>query len=154
MTLHRLRMHGRPDVLDFVRKRQDQWQWWQGAAGETAVAAFDDMVTIAALRPAELFESGAPASGVSLRLRPRWRNTKQGLPKTPAAEVVSLILDGRKLPIEPVQQGGERGALRDFYYIAHLEALPPGRHAAQVELKHIGSGKLTTHACEFVLLPA
>ena len=73
MSGDRLRMHGRPDVLDFVRKRQDQCQWWQGAAGETAVAAFDDMVTIAALRPAELFESGAPASGVSLRLRPRWR---------------------------------------------------------------------------------
>lgn len=150
MSGNRLRMHGRPEVLKFIAARPKDWQWWAGDG--TAAEAFDDMVSVAALKPGEPFENGAPADGVDLRIRTRWRNTKQGLPKTPMAELVSLSVAGQKLATKRVEQGGDRGGLREVYEMAHVEAMEPGVHRAEVELKLVGSGEVVKREVEFVVM--
>jgi prenyltransferase beta subunit len=105
VTDYQLRMHGgSDDALDFVRRYESQWRWWDNA--EIA----RPMLSLVALRPGDEFEAGRPESGVALRIRCAWTNTTQGQPKSPLVELVGLSVDGQQVMPERVELRAGRGS--------------------------------------------
>jgi len=137
-------MHGATgEVRERFLQAAPQWQWWSDP--RTPAAISDPLLSLAALRPADTLEPGRPDQGVVLRLRRRWQATVHGLPKSPAAEMVSLTVDGKS--VEPrqvrVPARGARNApigISDEYYLVDVSNLPAGKHTATAVVKPVGRG--------------
>ncbi len=82
-------MHGgSPEVVDFVRRRDRDWRWWDNPEIRRP------LVSLVAVTPGDEFEAARPDRGVTIRVRCAWENTAQGLPRQPIAELVKLTVDG------------------------------------------------------------
>jgi len=132
----RIWMHaGSDEVADFVRAREAAWRWWDNPR----IAR--PMVSVVALSPADVLESGRPTHGLALRVRCAWENTPQGLLKAPLAELVRLSIDGREVRPSLVSRTRPNG-LRDDHY--HRVAVPPelgaGSHVANAVVRIIATG--------------
>jgi hypothetical protein len=137
-----MRLHGgAPGVPEYVRAHADEWQWWNSPRFARPLAS------IVVVRPEDPFELGRPARGVALRVRCQWENTKQGQPKNPRVELVSLRVDGQSVTPEFVQRKAAKGAVwSEVHHRIDLPDLAPGRHrvvAAVRELKTNQSSTLT-----------
>ncbi|MSU23905.1 MAG: prenyltransferase [Opitutus sp.] len=110
-------MHsGSDEVSEFVRARESEWRWWGNAQVERP------LVSLVALRPGDEFEVGRPAQGMVLRVRCAWKNTPQGMPQTPLAELVKLMVDGSEVTPTLVERKRPNGSgLADRY---HFFAIP------------------------------
>lgn len=124
---------GTPEVRDFIAKRQREWRWWDDAGMQARRPA----ASLVLLRPGMPFESGAPSSGLALRLRLWHENTGQALPREPRAELVQMRVDGNTVTPSLTATNDDR---------YHLFALPesPGAHRAEAEVRELQSGRTTT----------
>lgn len=140
-------MHGgSPEVVDFVRRREGQWRWWDNPAVQRP------MVSIVAIRPEDQFEAARPEKGVTIRVRCAWENTTQGLPKTPIAELVKLTVDGAEVSPKLVAPKQPRGtAYADHYHLWHLPDPAPGKHAAAATVRVIATGAESRREIEFLV---
>jgi hypothetical protein len=138
-------MHAPSDeVADFVRRREDAWRWWDNPR----IAR--PLVSIVAVRPDDAFETARPQRGVTIRVRTAWTNTTQGRPKSPIAELVRLVVDGRDASPSLIAPAGSRGAAHDDHYHAlHLPDPSPGRHAATAFVRRTDTGAESSRTVEF-----
>jgi hypothetical protein len=128
---------GTKQVRRRVLDAQDQWRWW----GKKPEDIIRPAASLAALRPVDPFEAGAPASGVAFRLRCRHSNTTQGLPKAPEVELVQLRVDGSTVEPHLIEKKNERGVVADRYYIHLIAEPPPGLHTAAARVRVIATGE-------------
>lgn len=143
----RLWMHaGRAEVLEFVRRHESVWRWWDNEAIKRP------MVSIVAVRPDDEFEAGRPQRGTALRVRCAWENTTQGLPKAPLAELVKLTLDGVEVSPELVKVSGRSpNTFKDYYHKFQLPQLTPGKHTATALVRVPATGETLSRNTEFVI---
>ena len=137
-------MHGGPpEVLNFVRRREPQWRWWDNLSIDPP------LVSLVAVRPDDLWEAARPQRGVTIRVRCRWQCTTQGLPKTPLAELLRLVVDGREVTPDLVAPNARWGAFRDHYHYHHLSEPAPGKHTATATIRVPATGAEQSHTIEF-----
>ena len=136
-----LHLHGgAPGVAKFVLAHETEWRWWDNPAIARS------LVSIVAVRSEDEFEQGRPQKGVALRVRCQWENTKQGLPKTPRTELVSLAVDGQRLTPKLVQRKASKGAVwSDVYHLAELPELRAGRHTVEAKVRELKTRQESTH---------
>jgi len=82
-------------------------------------------------------------------LRPR--KHRQGLPKEPLAEFVSLAVAGQ--PAEPqfIERRRANNILEDAYHLYNWPDAPPGRHTATVTLRRPNSETLLRRSITFTV---
>lgn len=135
---------GDPRVLDFVRRRETDWRWWDNPVIQRP------MVSIVAVRPQDHFEVQKPETGLTLRIRCLWENTAQGLLKSPLTELVKLIIDGNPVTPALVSTKAPRGnLLADHYHHFHLDNATPGPHTAEATIKVLASNTELHHRLDF-----
>ncbi len=142
-------MHsGSDEVRDFVQAREREWRWWDNAV----TAAHRPLVSLVALGPEDEFEVGRPAKGIVLRVRCAWKNTPQGMPQTPLAELVKLTVDGAEVMPTLVERKRPNGnGLADRY---HLFAMPEAAgggagRAATAVVREIATKREVTQTVRF-----
>jgi hypothetical protein len=139
-------MHaGPPEVLEFVRRRESQWRWWDNPSIQPPV------VSLAAVRPDDTWEAARPERGITIRVRCRWDCTAQGLPKTPRAELVSLAIDGQKVTPALSAPKNKAGAYQDYYHFHHLAEPVPGKHTATAKVHTPAVKAESSHSIEFII---
>ncbi len=137
-------MHGGPpEVLDFVRQRELQWRWWDNSSMELP------LVSVVAVTPDDQWEKARPERGVTIRVRCRWDNTTQGLPKTPRVELLELAVDGQEATPTLVAPPGKQGAYQDHYYYHHIPEPAPGKHTATATIRVLATKAESKHTIEF-----
>jgi hypothetical protein len=136
-------MHGMPEVIEVVKEQWQEWQWWDNPAIERP------MVSVVALTPQDEFEVGRPEKGVAVRVRCAMTNTAQGLPKTPIAEFVKLMVAGKQVQPEHVVKRRPNGAVEDDYYIYAWPDVGAGRYTATATVRRIAGGKEVARSIGF-----
>jgi hypothetical protein len=128
-----------------VKEQQPGWQWWKD---DKVVELGDRAAPLAAftvVSSANAFEAGRPESGRVLRIRRRWHNTAQGLPKSPAAEIVDLTVDGKKAELTPKkvpsQAKNALAKIADEYYLTDVSGLAAGEHVAVLKIAPLAGEK-------------
>ena len=108
--------------------------WWAKNRALLRVPA----ATVVAVRASDPFEDAKPAARRAVRLRCRYRNSTQGLPLEPLAELIALQVDGKRLEPERFERKDPKGRLADCYYLAPL----PDEESKLVEavLKNLKTG--------------
>jgi hypothetical protein len=139
-------MHGGPpEVLEFVRRRESQWKWWDNPS------LLIPVVSLVALRPDDTWEAARPERGVTIRARCRWDCTAQGLPKTPRVELVSLAIDGRKVTPTLASPKNKAGTYQDYYHLHHVAEPAAGKHTATATVRTLATAVELTHTIEFMV---
>jgi hypothetical protein len=139
-------MHGGPpEVLDFVRSREKQWRWWDNPSMELP------LVSVVAVTPDDQWEKARPERGVTIRVRCRWDNTAQGLPKTQRVELLELAVDGQKVTPTLASPRGKQGAYQDHYHYYHIAEPTPGRHTARATIRVLATKAESKHTIEFTV---
>jgi hypothetical protein len=142
-------MHsGSDEVRDFVQAREGEWRWWQNERVQRP------LVSLVALRPEDEFEVGRPSRGVALRVRCAWKNTPQGMPQTPLAEFVKLLVDGAEVVPTLVERKRPNGnGLADRYHLFVLPESASGRaegaRTATVVARDIATKREVTRTVRF-----
>ncbi|MBN1419870.1 MAG: terpene cyclase/mutase family protein [Planctomycetes bacterium] len=132
---HETWMHGgSEEVLDFVRRYERQWRWWDNPDIRRP------LVSIVAVGPEDAFEAARPRKGAVIRVRCAWTNTTQGLPKEPLAELVRLVIDGEEVTPALVERKRGDGKLADRYHQVHLPDPAPGAHRVEAVVREIDGG--------------
>lgn len=145
VSRHKTWIHGgSPAVVDFVRRREADWRWWDNPAIQRP------LVSIVAVKPGDPFEAAAPDKGVTIRVRCAWENTTQGQPKQAITELVRLAVDGRDVTPTLVTKKRPTGAgLADHYHQFHLPDPPPGRHTVRAVVRTIATNAESGRTIEF-----
>jgi len=139
-------MHGGPpEVLDFVRRRERQWRWWDNPAVERP------LVSLVAVTPDDKWEAARPERGVTVRVRCRWDNTAQGLPKTPRVELLKLAIDGREVTPALAAPRGKQGAYQDHYHYYHIAEPTAGKHTATATIRVLATKAESSRTIEFTI---
>jgi hypothetical protein len=97
------------------------------------------------------WEAARPERGVTIRVRCRWDNTTQGLPKTPRVEVVDLAVDGQKVTPTLNAPRAKQGAYQDHYHSHHLAEPTPGKHTATATVRILATQAEFQHTIEFAV---
>ncbi len=139
-------MHGpSPEVVDFVKAREDQWRWWN----HLEIAR--PLISIVALRPEDAGEAARPAKGLTLRVRLARENSAQGLPKAPLVELQNLLLDGAEVQPELKEIKNGNGSLRDVYYYLNFPDIAAGKHTATATARYLKTQEVITHSIDFLV---
>ncbi len=139
-------MHGGPPkVLEFIRRREPQWRWWDDPSIQPPI------VSIVVARPDDKWEAARPERGVTIRVRCRWDCTAQGLPKTPRAELTDLAIDGQKVTPTLAAPKNKAGAHQDYYHFYHMADPAPGKHTATARVRRLATGVESTHTVKFTV---
>ncbi len=138
---------GTKDVRRRVLQAENEWRWW----GKKPDEILRPLVSLVALRPGDLFEAGAPESGIVLRVRCRHENTPMGSPKTQQVELVKLTVDGAAVETRLVETKGQRRGVvvGDRYHIHPMPTPGPGRHTAEARVRVISTGEESGLSIEF-----
>src|SRR5262245_5512883 len=136
-------MHGLTEVIEIVKDQWKDWQWWDNPAIERP------MVSVVALTAKDQLEVGRPEKGVAVRLRCAMTNTTQGLPKTPIAEFVKLMVAGNQVQPEHIVNRRPNGAVEDDYYLYAWPEAQPGRYTATATVRKVAGGKEITRSIGF-----
>jgi hypothetical protein len=136
---------GSREVIDYVLERPEQWQWWDNANVSRP------MVSLVAVHPNDRWEAGTPERGINLRVRRAWSNTTQGQPKEPLAELVSLVVDGKRVePVEQTAAGGRNPRLKsDELFLWAMPDATAGDHTAVATVRVLATGQLERQSIEF-----
>jgi hypothetical protein len=170
-TAGRTRYHaGSPEVLEFVKKHELEWRWWDNPA------IMRPPVSLVVIRPEDQFEAGRPQRGVALRVRCQWEASNMGVPLAPLTELAALTVDGKKVEPQPMPAGaraglagkggkagkGKKGAKgkkaqaantatgnkrAEHYYL--METPIPGKHTATAVVRELATGKEMSRTVEF-----
>ncbi|MBL7153035.1 MAG: prenyltransferase [Phycisphaerae bacterium] len=137
-------MHGGgAEVLEFVRRREEEWRWWDNPGiGRPAVS-------VVAVRREDRWEAGRPERGVTLRVRCQRHNTGRGQPKGPVAELVELVVDGRKVAPRLDAPKAQWGAYKDYCHYYHIANPSGGKHTATATARIIETGDESSRTIEF-----
>ncbi len=139
-------MHGgSPEVVDFVREREEQWRWWDHPSINLP------LVSLVAVTPEDRWEAARPDQGVTFRLRCRWDCTTQGLPKVQRVELLELKIDGQEVKPTLVAPKARWGAYQDHYYSYHIAQPSAGRHAAKATFRVLEDRVESSHTIEFIV---
>jgi hypothetical protein len=131
-------------VVEFVRRRETDWRWWDNPAIQRP------LVSVVAVKAGDPFEAAKPEKGVTIRVRCAWENTTQGQPKKPLAELVTLTVDGRDVTPTMVAKKRPTGAgLEDHYHLFHLTEPTPGRHTARAVVRAVATQAESSRTVEF-----
>lgn len=95
-------------------------QWWKARRSTLLRPA----ALVTAVRADEEHDEHRPQSGVRLRVRCLHGNTSQGLPQTERAKLVRLLLNGKEVQWQTMEQKNDR-----YHYV---DVTTPGRHTAEV----------------------
>lgn len=134
---------GAPEVLAFVRDRERQWRWWDNPSLELP------LVSIVAVTPEDQWEKARPERGVTIRVRCRWDNTTQGLPKTARVELLKLAIDGQEITPTLVAPRGKQKAYQDHYYSYNIAEPTVGKHTATATVRVLATRAESQHTIEF-----
>jgi prenyltransferase beta subunit len=138
-------MHGMPEVLDFVRSRGKEWQWWANPDIERP------LVSVVAIQPQDVFEVGRPGRGLAIRVRCAHENTTQGLPKKPLAEFVRLVVDGQLVEPQHVVRRRPNGAIEDDYYLHAWPDVSAGKHVVIATVRRLATNQESSRSMEVML---
>ena len=139
-------MHGGPpEVVDFIRRREQQWRWWDNPHISRP------LVSVVAVTPGDKWESARPEQGVTVRVRCQWGNTAQGLPKVPRVELLKLKIDEQEVEPALVAPKAKWGACQDYYHYYHMSRPAPGRHTATAVVRSLDTQAVSEHTIEFVV---
>jgi hypothetical protein len=139
-------MHGGPpEVLEFVRRREPQWRWWDNPSIQPPV------VFLVAVGPDDKWEAARPEQGVTIRVRCRWDCTTQGLPKTPRVELTSLTIDGQEVTPSLTAPKTKTGAYQDYYRSYHIAEPTPGKHMVIATVRTLATGAQSSHTIKFAV---
>jgi hypothetical protein len=122
-------------VRRFVGERESEWRWW----GDPPERILRPMLSVVTVRPGDEFEEACPESGAVARIRLRHRNTTQGLPREPEAELEEVQVAGKTAFARKVEKKNARGLVSDRY---HLVALPQGPSPLRVRVRRLDGGKV------------
>jgi hypothetical protein len=138
-------MHGgSPAVLDFIRRQERAWRWWDNADIQRP------QVSIVAVKPGDPFEAAAPEKGVTIRVRCAWENTTQGLPKKPITELVRLTVDGKDVvPTLAAKKRPNGVGYVDYYHTFHLSDPIPGWHTVRAVVRTVETKAESSRTLEF-----
>ena len=137
-------MHGGPpEVVDFVRRRETQWRWWDNPSIERP------LVSLVAVTPDDRWEAARPEQGVTIRVRCRWDCTTQGLPKVQRVELIELMIDGQKVEPSLVAPKAKWGAYQDYYHTYHMARPSAGKHTATATVRVLATQAVSSHTVEF-----
>jgi hypothetical protein len=131
-------------VLERMMTLQDSWRWWDNP--EIA----RPMISVAALRPEDEFETARPEAGITLRVRCAWENTTQGFPKAPLVELSRMTLNGQVVVPEYVTRrraGANQWA--DCYHQFHLANPPAGNNTVTVEGRLLANQQTVSRTITF-----
>jgi len=139
-------IHGSPpEVVDFVRRRQLQWRWWDNPRISRP------LVSVVAVTTGDKWETARPEQGVTVRVRCQWGNTAQGLPKVPRVELLKLKVDEQEVEPTLVAPKAKWGAYQNYYHYYHMSRPAPGRHTATAVVRTIDTQAVSEHTIEFVI---
>lgn len=139
-------MHGGPpEVLEFIRRREPQWRWWDNRAFQSPV------VSLVIVRPEDKWEVARPERGVTIRVRCRWDCTTQGLPKTPRVELTSLAVDGVEVTPVLTAPKAKTGAYQDYYQSYHIAEPAPGKHTATAAVRTLATQAQSSQTITFTI---
>jgi len=139
-------IHGSPpEVVDFVRRRQLQWRWWDNPRISRP------LVSVVAVTTGDKWETARPEQGVTVRVRCQWGNTAQGLPKVPCVELLKLKVNEQEVEPTLVAPKAKWGAYHDYYHYYHMSRPAPGRHTATAVVRTIDTQAVSEHTIEFVI---
>jgi hypothetical protein len=124
---------GSPALRDFVNKHEAEWRWWDDAGRQVR----RPVAAMTVLKPGMKFETGVPAEGYALRLRLWADNNGQALPKIQRTELISLLVDGKRM--EPALTETKT----DRYYLVPASAAA-GRHSATAQVRVIETGRVVS----------
>jgi len=96
--------------------RQVVSEWWEKNRFSLRLPP----AAVVVLSANDPFEEAKPSEGRAVRVRLRRRNSVQGLPMEPLAELKSASADGEPLRAERVDHKDAKGRLTDSYYLAPL----------------------------------
>ncbi len=136
---------GPPEVVDFVRRRERQWRWWNNPSLEAP------LVSLAVVTPDDRWEAARPQQGVTIRVRCRWDCTTQGQPKTPRAELLKLEVDGREVAPTLVAPGAKWRVYQGHYHFHHIAQPAAGRHTATATIRVLATKAQSRHTVEFLV---
>ncbi|MBI4905476.1 MAG: terpene cyclase/mutase family protein [Acidobacteria bacterium] len=119
-----------------IAAAEADWRWWGVQPNQILRPA----ASLVAVTPTSLFEEARPSEGVALRLRLRHRNTTQGGPAEPEAQLVELTVDGKQVEPRLVEKTNNRKQLSDRYYRFDRANLT-GRHTAAARVKLLSTGQ-------------
>ncbi len=135
---------GSPAVVEFVRRREADWRWWDNPAIQRP------LVSIVAVKAGDRFEAAAPKEGVTIRVRCAWENTTQGQPKKPLTELVSLTVDGKDVTPTLVAKKAATGRVfEDHHHHYHIAEPAAGRHTARAVVRSVETKAESSRAVEF-----
>jgi len=135
---------GSDEVVAAVFAQEAQWRWWDNPG----VAR--PLVSLAALRPGEKLEAGAPQSGVALRVRCACQNTAHGGLLDPLAELVSLTVDGQPVATSVVEEKApHRSDVIDRYHLYPWSDAPAGSHVAVATVRELATGRKSIQTVAF-----
>jgi len=139
-------MHGgSPEVTDFIRRREQQWRWWDNPRISRP------LVSVVAVTPGDKWETARPEQGLTVRVRCQWGNTSQGLPKIPRVELLKLKVDEQEVEPTLAAPKAKWGAYQDYYHYYHMSRPAPGRHTATAVVRTIDTKAVSQHTIEFVV---
>jgi hypothetical protein len=127
-------MHGTHEIVEFVKERWRDWQWWDNPAIQRP------FVSVVVLTPQDQFEIARPEKGIAIRVRCAHENTTQGLPKKALAEFIALTLAGQPVAAEHVIRRRANRAIEDDYHLYLWPDAPPGKHTATATVRNLATG--------------
>ncbi|HEY1378723.1 MAG TPA: prenyltransferase/squalene oxidase repeat-containing protein [Gemmataceae bacterium] len=138
-------MHcGSPAVVDFVRRHEPDWRWWDNPAIQRP------LVSVVAVTAGDRFEAAKPEKGVTIRVRCAWENTTQGQPKKPLAELVTLTVDGKDVTPTLVAKKAANGrGFEDHYHHYHIAEPAAGKHTARAVVRSVATQAESSRTVEF-----
>lgn len=138
-------MHsGSDEVLEFVRAREVEWRWWDNPRRGRP------LVSIVPVRPSDEFEAGRPASGINIRVRCAWSSNYQGALRTPLAQLVKLVVDGRE--VAPVLDERKWSMTQPGEHAHHFPLTgeaAKGEHAVTAVVREVATQRETSHTIRF-----
>ncbi len=135
---------GSDEVVATVFAREAEWRWWDN------LNVARPLVSLAALRPGEKLEAGAPERGVALRVRCAWQTAAHGELLSPLAELVSLTVDGRAVATSVVEQRPKPGSSPiDRYHLYPWPDVTNGSHVAVATVREIATGRSSVQTVAF-----
>lgn len=143
-TDDKLIMHSASEALEnYVLQRQQQWSWWLDSKNTRP------MVSLVAIGPEDVLETGCPSQGMAIRIRCAWSNTTQGLLIEPLSKLLSLTIDGRVVVPREIRSESKNGKLSDSYHLYEMPDVARGEHRAEARVEILSTGEQEIESIEF-----
>lgn len=143
-TDNKLIMHSASESIEnYVLQHQEQWSWWQDAKNSRP------MVSVVAIGPEDVLETGRPSQGIAIRVRCAWSNTTQGFLIEPLSKLLSLSVDGQVVVPREIRSKAKNGKLNDIYHLYEMPDVASGQHRAEARVEILSTGDQTIESIEF-----